>query len=147
ADFSHDPGFIPELVSGLDGADLVIASRFVDGGRDLRGFFRRALSRFSNLYVKNVLGIAVRDCTSGFRAFSASALAGVKPGRLTSKGPSIVQEALLKCLSNGIRIKEVPYTFYERRSGRSKLSFKTLFKTLFVATGMALSYRLRGRLA
>ena len=79
ADLSHPPAVLPALVAGLAGADLVIGSRYVPGGRTEGWRWRRAvLSRLGNAYVRSVLGLDVHDATGGFRAFRASALRTIR---------------------------------------------------------------------
>jgi dolichol-phosphate mannosyltransferase len=143
ADFSHDPEFIPHLLKRMSHADVVIASRYVDGGKDSRGVLRSSISRIANQYIKLVCGIDVYDATSGFRAFSADKLKDIVTDEFESSGPSIVQEVLLKLINNGVRIVEVPYQFSDRRAGKSKLSFFLLLRTLLTITKLAIKFRLK----
>src|SRR4051794_27104445 len=88
ADFSHDPAALPDLLRLIDaGADAVIGSRYVPGGDTVNWpLHRRLLSRWGNRYTSFVLGLQVRDCTSGFRAFRATALRKIDPESTTAEG-------------------------------------------------------------
>jgi len=81
ADLSHDPAVLPELLREVEsGADLAIGSRYVPGGEIPHWpWFRRALSRYGNQYAAFVLGTAVTDGTSGFRAYRADTLKAITP--------------------------------------------------------------------
>lgn len=130
ADFSHHPRHIPELLAALDGADVVLGSRQVRGGRDVgRPWWRLALTRVSNAYVRLVLGVPVRDCNSGFRAFRRSALEAIDAGHAHSPGPAIVHELLYKAKLRHLRIVEVPIEFRERERGTSTLTFRKLLRS------------------
>lgn len=132
ADFSHDPKDIPRLVEKLEGSDAVLGSRMVGGGREIgRGFIRRVVTKIANLYIRMVLGLKVRDCNSGFRAFRRKVLEEVSPG-ITSIGPGIVQEVLFKAKLSGYKICEIPIVFKDREHGVSKLGLKQLCQGYFL---------------
>ena len=129
ADFSHDPKYLPELVSGLEQADVVLGSRFVPGGADVgRGFVRHAITLFANWYIRLVLGIRIRDCTSGYRAFRREVLEAIDVDTMISRGPAIVQEILYSSLLSGFTVKEVPIVFIDRQRGRSSFNFRIMFE-------------------
>ena len=123
ADLSHDPQQLPDLLAGLEDADLVIGSRYVPGG-DVRRWTtgRLRLSTWGNRYVRGVTRLPVRDATSGFRAFRAATLRAIAVERLTSDGYAFQIETALRTWRAGFVIREVPITFVERREGASKLS-------------------------
>jgi len=128
ADMSHRPEDLPGLLAALDdGADVAVGSRFVGRGRDDRpSAIRRFLTRFSTAYARRVLGVRVRDCNSGFRAFTRDAMTIIEPGTLVSVGPSIVHEVLMRASRRGLRIVEVPIVFPDRTRGKSELSLGRL---------------------
>jgi len=127
ADFSHRPEFVPRLLEGLAGHDIVIGSRTVKGGRDVgRPWYRRLTTRISGGYVRLALGLGVRDPNSGFRAFRGEAMDRLKPGEFISSGPSIVHEVLYRARLNGLAMCEVPITFVDREAGQSKLGLGRL---------------------
>jgi dolichol-phosphate mannosyltransferase len=132
ADFSHDPKYIPEMLKAVNnGADLVLGSRFIDGGADMdRGPVRRLLSLAAGAYIRGVLGLKTKDVTSGYRCFSRSALKSVELDHLVSKGPSILQETLYKVHLSGLKIVEVPIQFIDRQVGTSKLDSSKLLECL-----------------
>lgn len=147
ADFSHHPRYIPSLIQAADrGADVVLGSRFVDGGADDdRGLHRRLVTKFAGIYVRTMLGVGVRDVSSGYRCFKRDALERVGLGSLISTGPSIVLEILFKCALLQMRIAEVPIVFIDRREGQTKLNTKTLIKTLLMVAKFRLLH-IRGQL-
>jgi dolichol-phosphate mannosyltransferase len=123
ADLSHDPRHLPALVAGVDRADIVIGSRYVEGGDIVNWpLRRRLLSRFANYYIRTVTRLHVRDCTSGYRCWRRDALARLALDDFISDGYSFLVEMLYVASRQGCRIAEVPITFVERRQGESKLS-------------------------
>ncbi|RJO60646.1 polyprenol monophosphomannose synthase [candidate division WS5 bacterium] len=122
ADFSHHPREIPKLLNEIRDADLILGSRLILGGKDVgRGIVRELITKLSNLYIRLLLGLKVKDCNSGFRCFRREVLEAIDIDKLESKGPTIVQEVLFKSYLKGFKIKEVPITFTERAVGKSKL--------------------------
>jgi dolichol-phosphate mannosyltransferase len=124
ADLSHDPADLPRLVApALDGADLVLGSRYVSGGGvENWGVDRRLLSRWGCGYARRVLGVGVRDLTGGFKCFRAGALRAVDAGSATAEGYAFQVELTWRVLSLGLEVVEVPIRFRERRLGESKMS-------------------------
>ena len=146
ADFSHYPKYIPVFLEEIRQYDLVLGSRFVDGGRDLRNsFIRNGLSTLSALYARTVLGLPVKDCNSGYRCFRRDVLTGVDVASLRSTGPSIVQELLYKAYLKGFSIKEIPIDFSERKAGVSNLNFKRLLRGFLMVLEMK-SLHMAGKL-
>ena len=141
ADLSHQPKFIPAMLKPLAAkeADVVIGSRYMEGGKDMdRPFHRQWTSNFARYYLKFVLGLKPKDPTSGFRVFSKEALEKIKVGTLNARDPFTVSEILYRCSRAKLRIKEVPIEFIDRTRGESKLGLTTLLKYL----GRALLLRL-----
>jgi dolichol-phosphate mannosyltransferase len=129
ADFSHDPKYLPQLISGLHQADVVLGSRFVPGGADVgRGFLRHSITVFANWYIRLVLGLKIRDCTSGYRAFRREVLEAIDVDTMISRGPAIVQEILYSSILSGFRVQEVPIVFIDRQRGRSSFNFRIMFE-------------------
>jgi dolichol-phosphate mannosyltransferase len=124
ADLSHDPADLPRLLApARDGADLVLGSRYVDGGGiedwDLK---RRALSRWGCGYARRVLGVGVRDLTGGFKCFRAGTLTAIDATGAGAQGYAFQVELTWRALLLGLRVVEVPIRFRERRLGDSKMS-------------------------
>jgi dolichol-phosphate mannosyltransferase len=118
-DFSHPPQIIPHIIEALldSNYDIVVASRYVSGGSIVGWpFKRRLMSRGATKIAQYGLGIEVKDPVSGFFAFRRHIIQGVKFDAL---GYKMLLEILVK--ARGARVKELPYTFTNRRAGTSKL--------------------------
>jgi len=131
ADFSHQPRFVPLMVERLDraGAEvgLVLGSRGVAGGSDSdRGLVRQLVTKLANAYIRILLGVAVRDCNSGFRCWRRETLERIRVEDTFSPGPAIVQELLFKTARAGIPVAEVPIEFVDRTRGESTLTLRIL---------------------
>lgn len=123
ADFSHDPGKVPELIAKLAECDLVIGSRYVSGVNVVNWpLHRLLLSWFANKYSKIVTGLPVNDATGGFKAFRRSALEKLDLESIRSDGYSFQIEVTYKLHRAGCSIAEVPIIFVDRHSGTSKMS-------------------------
>jgi len=131
ADWSHHPRHIPAMLDAARNADVVIGSRLAPGGGESgRSRARKVITVFANTYIRIVLGLKIRDCTSGFRVFRREALEKIALDRMQSNGPAIVQEILMACKRAGCRFAEVPIQFEQRRAGESTLTFKILITGL-----------------
>ena len=129
ADFSHDPRYIPHFLKEIQKSDVVIGSRFVDGGKDIeRNFLRNFLSKAANFFIKRYLDLTLNDCSAGYRCFKRRVIASLDFSSLISKGPAIIEEILFITSIRGFRIKEIPIIFRDRREGKTKLNIVKLFK-------------------
>jgi len=130
ADWSHHPRFIPPMLDaamGREGADVVVGSRLVRGGGERgRTLLRTLITHGANLYIRVVLALPVRDCTTGYRVFRRRVLEGIDWDRVESNGPAIVQEVLLACRAQRARMVEVAIVFEPRRAGRSTFNTRIL---------------------
>ncbi len=123
ADLSHDPGSLPDLIAGLEVADLVIGSRYVAGGAvEAWPVSRRWLSQGGNAYVRLWTGLPVRDCTAGFRLYHREVIQAIDMALVHSEGYAFQIEMGLRTWRLGFDILEVPITFTERQEGVSKMS-------------------------
>jgi len=123
ADFSHDPCYLPTLLESLDGADLVIGSRYVVGGGTRNwSVVRRAISRGGNMVARAGLGVKTRDATGGYRLFRRSTLEQLHFDDLRLRGYGFQIEIVFQIEHRGLDIKEVPIIFVERAAGTSKMS-------------------------
>ena len=146
ADGSHRPEELATLLDALDGADLVIGSRWVPGGRVLHWPRRRHwISRGGTTYARVMLGLPVRDATAGFRAFRAETVRQVVARDVASQGYCFQIDMTLRVHDAGLRIVEVPVTFVERTAGRSKMSAAIVREALWRVTIWGLARRLRLR--
>lgn len=131
ADFSHNPRFIPSLVAGLERADIVIGSRRVAGGGEAgRSPARTVITFFAGLYIRLMLGLPVKDPTSGFRVFSGASLEAMPWSAMRATGPETLQEALVAAHSRGFRIIELPIYFEDRRAGVSSFNWRIMVRSL-----------------
>jgi dolichol-phosphate mannosyltransferase len=122
ADFSHDPTALPALRAGLDGADLVLGSRYVRGGETKNWpIARRLLSQGGSLYAATILGLPFHDLTGGFKGFSARVLQTLDLDAIRSNGYAFQIEMTYRAYQSGFRIVERPITFVDRRLGHSKM--------------------------
>lgn len=142
-DFSHDPLSIPAMLAAIDaGSDAVIGSRYVNGGGTKNWpLHRRLLSRWGNLYTGAVLGVKVRDCTSGFRAYRATALASIAPETTKAEGYAFLSELVVRLSRRGSKISEVPILFVDRENGTSKMSGRIIIESMMLVTRWGISHR------
>jgi dolichol-phosphate mannosyltransferase len=123
ADYSHDPADLPRLLSAVEDADLVIGSRYVDGGGvENWSPVRRAISRGGSTYARRVLGLPVQDLTGGFKCFRRQVLEAIPLELVSSRGYAFQVEMTYRAAKAGFKIVEVPICFRERRAGASKMS-------------------------
>lgn len=116
ADLSHPPSFLPAMWEARDEAEVVIASRYVPGGAADMPWFRRVLSRILNVVFARSLSLSIRDVSSGFRLYKASVLKIIP---LQSVHFDVLEEILIRVYAQGWRIREVPFCYEARRSGKS----------------------------
>jgi dolichol-phosphate mannosyltransferase len=122
-DFSHDPADVTRLIEAAAGADLVLGSRYVDGGRiENWGALRRFVSRGGSLYAQALLAAPVRDLTGGFKCYRRKVLERIDLDAVSARGYAFQIETTYRALRAGFRVVEVPITFADRRVGTSKMS-------------------------
>lgn len=142
ADGSHQPEQLPDLLAALDGADLVIGSRYVPGGEVVNWPRRReALSRTANLYTRFALGLEVADATGGYRAFRAGTLQAIDLDTVDSQGYCFQVDLTWRAVRAGLRVTEVPITFVEREEGQSKMSGAVVREALIRVTAWGIQRR------
>ena len=124
ADLSHDPSRLPAMAEALKTSDLVLGSRYVAGGSvDPRWpIWRKGLSAWGNLYARSILGLKLRDMTTGFRLWRREALTAMPLDEIRSNGYVFLVEMVYVATQLGFRLAEVPIHFEDRRFGRSKMS-------------------------
>lgn len=138
ADLSHDPSYLPKLVKAAERHDVVIGSRYVPGGRILGWSPHRvAVSRFANLLGRFIVGGKLRDFTSGYRAYRKRVFKGIAGGTKAG-GYAFQLEALYRATRMGLRVREVPITFVNRRRGKSKLRLREILEFMKVSLGFLL---------
>ena len=127
SDGQHDTSLIPDFVSYIEeGKDVVIGSRFVEGGTTPDFSFSRLLmSKVGNLLVRYVGGITqLQDCTSGYRAIRASYLKELDFSYLSTRGYSFQSSLICDLAWRGADISEIPIEFSSRQGGDSKLALR-----------------------
>jgi dolichol-phosphate mannosyltransferase len=122
-DFSHDPADVPRLAAAAAHADLVLGSRYVEGGAVGNwGPLRRFVSRGGSLYAQILLQLGVRDLTGGFKCYRRAVLERIDLDAITSLGYAFQIETTYRTLRAGFRVVEVPIRFVDRQVGHSKMS-------------------------
>lgn len=124
ADFSHPPMYVPQMLELIAKYDVVVGSRYVKGGRlDVHwAWYRRLLSWWANsVWVRLILGTKTRDSTAGFKCWTSNALQRIGLERIRSTGYIFQVEMCYLAEKLGLRIKEIPIYFEERRVGESKM--------------------------
>ncbi len=145
ADLSHQPEELPRLLDAVGRLDLVVGSRYVKGGSVTNwGLLRRMLSRGGNAYTRIMLGIPVRDATSGYRAFRRTLLAELLAEGIHSDGYGFQIELAYRAWRRGAAVGEVPITFREREHGHSKISRRIVVEALGLVAVWGIRDRIRG---
>ena len=141
ADFSHDPKYLPTMLDeAIAGNDLVLGSRYVEGGGTVNwGPGRRAISRGGSLYARSILGVKIRDLTGGFKCFRRTVLEALDLSAVKSTGYAFQIELTYRALKAGFKIKEMPIVFEDRRVGQSKMSRKIFLEALTMVWVLKLS--------
>ncbi|MYD08774.1 MAG: polyprenol monophosphomannose synthase [Chloroflexi bacterium] len=125
ADLSHQPKYIPTLLRLAREHDIVIGSRYADGGSvdESWGPLRKLLSWWANrVYAPAILRIPIRDATGGFRVYRRDALIGMDMKRVKANGYVFMVEMIYVACRLGYRIGEIPIHFPDRQHGASKMS-------------------------
>lgn len=142
SDFQHDPHDIPRLVAAMDdGYDYVIGSRYIPGGKipSEWGLYRKVISFFGSLFARLVLMMfSIHDMTSGYKLTKTDYLKKVDLDHLYSNYYAYKIHILHDLVKLGVRVKEVPIIFYERKEGTSKITRKDLFDSLYVVIRLRL---------
>jgi dolichol-phosphate mannosyltransferase len=132
ADFSHDPAYLPRLLEAAGRADVVLGSRYVDGGGVSEwGALRRAVSRGGSSYARLVLGLDVRDLTGGFKCFRREVLEAIDLDSISTRGYAFQVEMTYRATRRGFKVTEVPIIFRERRVGRSKMDLSIVAEAVW----------------
>ena len=124
ADFSHDPGHLPQFLRAIETADLVLGSRYRDGKVTVVNWpiKRLLLSYFANVYARIVTGLPVWDATGGFKVYRKAVLEAIDLSRVRSNGYAFQIEMSFRAWKKAFRIVEIPIVFVDRTEGTSKMS-------------------------
>ncbi len=135
ADGSHQPEQLGGLLAAAEGADLVIGSRWIEGGAVVNWpWYRRFISRAGTAYAGLMLGLPVHDSTAGYRVYRRTALGRLDLAGVASQGYCFQIDMTRRAHAAGLRIVEVPITFVERERGRSKMSRAIVREALWRVT-------------
>jgi dolichol-phosphate mannosyltransferase len=146
-DFSHHPSYLPTFLTNVRSADLVIGSRYINGGSTPNwGTLRRLISWGGNTFARLILGLKTHDCTGGFRCFRREMLQQIPWEEIRLQGYGFQIGTTYHVERLGGRVVEFPILFEDRRVGQSKMSFKIVVEAFTYVTQTALSGR-TGRLA
>ena len=140
-DLQHPPEVIPQLIhSVLEGADVAIASRKVEGGMTVGWSKRRILLSWgANWLARIVLGLEQKDVSSGFKAYSRGMVEELTSRKLTSSSFSYQEETLLVAKRAGKRVVEIPFTFTARKAGKTKSKTADILR--FLRAILAMRYK------
>lgn len=140
ADGSHAPEELPRLLQALESADVVLGSRWVEGGRVVNWpRSRELLSRGGNWWTRRMLRLPLRDATGGYRAYRRSVLDALPLAEVASQGYCFQVDLAWQAWRAGSRVVEVPITFVERERGESKMSRAIVLEALWRVTWWGLS--------
>ena len=142
ADFSHDPKYLPAFFEAIETNDLVIGSRYVNGISVVNWDLKRLiLSKAASFYVRLITRMPIADTTTGFKCWRREALLAIGLDQLFSNGYVFLAEMSYRAYRKGMRIKEVPIIFVERRLGRSKMNGGIMIEGVFSVLRMRLRRR------
>ncbi|MBU3965155.1 polyprenol monophosphomannose synthase [Patescibacteria group bacterium] len=129
ADFSHDPKYLPEMLEKLKNHDVVIGSRYIRGGKvENWPFWRRFLSHASNIYARLVVILPLADPTAGFIGWKRESLEKINLDKISSSGYAFLIEMKFYAHKSGLKMKEVPIIFADRKFGASKMNKKLILE-------------------
>lgn len=132
ADLSHDPKYLPNFLEEIKKADLVLGSRYIKGGGVSNwNLLRRLISRFGNIYARNILWMRPHDLTGGYKCYRRQVLEKIGLDELSSVGYNFQIETTYKAYKLGFKIVETPIIFTERAEGKSKFSPKIMLESFW----------------
>jgi len=139
ADLSHDPSYIPRFIEKAEHADVVVGSRYIEGGAIVGwGLYRKMVSKLANLLARIATGVDVSDMTSGYRAYRKEVFEKVTTERIKSSGYAFQLEIIYEIRKKGFKIDEVPIVFTDRRKGKSKLGMRDIISFLILTIKLGL---------
>ena len=133
ADLSHNPKYLPDFLAAIQTHDVVVGSRYVPGGGVRNwGVIRKFISRGGSLYARTILGIPLRDLTSGFKCFRSEVLRAIDLDSIKSNGYSFQIEMTYRAKCKGFRVVETPIVFEDHTVGKSKMSRKIFLEAVLM---------------
>jgi dolichol-phosphate mannosyltransferase len=133
SDFSHDPADLPRLIDAAEqGADLVLGSRYVEGGSVTDwGLLRKLVSRGGSWYARRILGVPIQDMTGGFKCFRRAVLEGLDLDHVHADGYGFQIELTYGAIQLGFNVVEIPIVFRDRRVGESKMDARIALEAVW----------------
>ena len=133
ADFSHDPGHLPQFLEAIEEYDVVLGSRYLHGRVTVINWPipRLILSYGANVYARLVTGLPVADATGGFKCFRRNVLGSIELSRVESEGYAFQIEMSFRAWRKGWRIAEIPIVFVDRTAGESKMSKRIMWEAVW----------------
>ncbi len=124
ADFSHDPAHLKDFLKAIEGADLVLGSRYLGGRVTVVNWpmTRLMLSYTANIYARRVTGLRVWDLTGGFKCFRRRVLEAIDLSQVRSNGYAFQIEMSVRAWRKGFKLAEIPIVFVDRTEGHSKMN-------------------------
>ena len=134
ADFSHDPGHLPEFLRAIQDADIVLGSRYRNGKVTVVNWpmTRLILSYAANIYARTVTGLQLFDATGGFKCFRRIVLETIDLDDVRSNGYAFQIEVSFRAWKKGFRIAEIPIVFTDRTEGESKMSKRIVREAIWM---------------
>jgi dolichol-phosphate mannosyltransferase len=142
ADFSHDPSYLGDMLAAAQDADVVLGSRYVEGGgvRDW-GLLRRLVSRGGGVYARLILRVDVHDLTGGFKCIRREVLEAIDLGSVRAEGYVFQIEVTYRAVLAGFTVREVPIVFRDRTEGTSKMSPRIAVEAMLLVPRLRRSAR------
>jgi len=124
ADFSHDPAHLKEFLKAIEGADVVLGSRYLDGRVTVVNWpmGRLLLSYCANIYARRITGLRIWDLTGGFKCFRRHVLETIDLSQVRSNGYAFQIEMSVRAWRKGFKLREIPIVFVDRTEGQSKMN-------------------------
>jgi dolichol-phosphate mannosyltransferase len=137
ADFSHDPRYLGAMLEAARAADLVLGSRYVDGGGVTDwGLLRRLVSRGGGIYARTILRVHVRDLTGGFKCIHRRVLEAIDLPSVRAEGYVFQIEVTYRAILAGFSVVEVPIVFSDRTAGTSKMSARIAAEAMWMVPSL-----------
>lgn len=142
ADFSHDPRYIPQFLSAANDHDVIIGSRYVEGGgTENWSTIRELISRGGGFYSRILTGLKTKDPTAGYKCYRRKVLERIDFSRINASGYAFQVEMVYVSTLLGFDVYELPIIFTDRRVGKSKMSKSIVFEAIGLVAGLKRKYR------
>ncbi len=133
ADFSHDPCYLKDFLAAARTSDVVIGSRYIQGGDVVNWPMHRLLLSYgANVYARLLTGVPVRDLTGGFKCFRREVLESIDLDKVMSEGYAFQIEMNFRSFKKKFRLTEIPIIFKDRLAGKTKMSQKVIWEAIWV---------------